>query len=245
MPDFGHAEKMLAQMTNPDERKTWERILKSSEPFPTFLGGYNLAAEIAPLFVEEDPLWMQKMGYGENRYYPVPGYIYAVAPASDIHADREIGTRLQESQRELFSMGVNTVKRTRRDADDFFPSQHYLFLPRMRPPRDGEKGPQTDFDGAVMFLAYLLHKGYLKKDDFKRIRVTEYGNTIETPLTSSGFHPYQDIAMPFSHSMLEFALSDTYQNRVRQGLGEPLLPESKQPQKSWNRPRNPSEWSLE
>jgi hypothetical protein len=86
-------------------------------------------------------------------------------------------------------------------------------LPRIKLESDPANPQEVpDIEGAVTFLAYLLHKGYVTAKDIP-------------PAEAFGKNP--DLASAFDRTILKFAESAHYQNKVRAGLGESLLPEER------------------
>jgi len=197
----GHALDILASIQDADSHRAWENTL--SKPYPNLLRGYE-----HPLYVGEglrqfNPVWLDELTE-ENCNNAVSGRIYthlseamSTSKASDEKDKEVVGI-----QNFLHTLGVGAVARSRTvPFEGIIIEQNYIFLPDMEPASEPGGLPARNIDGAVLFLGYLLHKGYVTEQE-----AHDAGQ-------EGGFV-----------NLLPKAKSIEVQNKIRGALGEELLP---------------------
>lgn len=227
-PMAGHAEALLGFLKDTDAREHWQEW--NDKPFPKLLGHFEYAGNVDHHASKkgETRFWTTQRETPYPDHYPVPVRVANISEIAGFSTDdlrrayanpdfairRKI--RAQEAAleeqilKDLHTLKVNAFRRVHRTEKDGQPiTQLLVMVPRVKLEGDPANPQEVpDFDGAVTFLAYLLHKGYVTPKDFPAEGLSKQG----------------DLASAFDRTLLKFAESLHYQNKVRAGLGEPLLP---------------------
>jgi len=230
------SETLSKAITDENERLAYKRM--ADEPLP-LLSTYYYKAEVVDGQSSEfkNPLPFMTNGY---RSAAIPGRNFNLSVFKGRHPEDlrrargpigEDNTKAwysdyyecSDAVRELNKIGVRAflckhriVRKLSEETKDIM-DQIQITVPNiiLETTASGGVREVQDYEGAVTFLAHLLHKNYLQEKDIPVVEAVEAGE------------PGKLGTQPFTRTMLEQAKSLRYQNKVRAGLGEPLLPETR------------------